>query len=50
MEELEIVPQNQVEGMRVFLNRVEYRSPHFHSEWELLWVLDNPLSIVYEQK
>lgn len=50
MEELEIVPQNQVEGMRVFLNRVEYRSPHFHSEWELLWVLDNPLSIVYEQQ
>lgn len=50
MKELEIVPQNQVEGMRVFLNQVEYRSPHFHPEWELLWVLDNPLSVVYEQK
>ena len=38
MEELEIVPQHQIDGMRVFVNTVEYRSPHFHPEWELLWV------------
>ena len=45
MEELEIVPQYQISGMRMFVNTVEYRSPHFHPEWELLWVLDAPLHI-----
>ena len=32
MEELEIVPQHQIDGMRVFVNTVEYRSPLFHPE------------------
>ena len=30
MEELEIVPQHQIDGIRIFINRVEYRSPHLH--------------------
>ena len=50
MEELEIVPQYQISGMRMFVNTVEYRSPHFHPEWELLWVLDAPLHITSAQK
>lgn len=50
MEELEIVPQYQISGMRIFVNTVEYRSPHFHPEWELLWVLDAPLHITSAQK
>ena len=50
MEELEIVPQHQIDGMRIFINRVEYRSPHLHAEWELLWVLDYPLNITCAQK
>ena len=50
MEELEIVPQHQIDGMRIFVNRVEYRSPHLHPEWELLWVLDCPLNITSAQK
>lgn len=50
MEELEIVPQNQIDGMRIFINRVEYRSPHLHPEWELLWVLDSRLNITCAQK
>lgn len=50
MEELEIVPHRQSEGLRIFINKVEYRSPHFHPEWELLWVLDTPLSITSPQK
>ena len=49
MEELEIVPQHQIDGMRIFINKVEYRSPHFHPEWELLWVLDSPLYITCAQ-
>lgn len=50
MEELEIVSSQQADGMRIFLNKVEYRSAHFHPEWELLWVLDTPLSITSSQK
>ena len=50
MEELEIVPQYRISGMRMFVNTVEYRSPHFHPEWELLWVLDAPLNITSAQK
>ena len=50
MEELEIVPLSQIDGMRIFINRVEYRSPHLHPEWELLWVLDASLNITCAQK
>lgn len=50
MEELEIVAHQKMDGMRAFINKVEYRSPHFHQEWELLWVLDTPLSITSSQK
>lgn len=50
MEELEIVPHQLSDGIRIFINKVEYRSPHFHPEWELLWVLDTPLSITSSQK
>lgn len=50
MEELEIIPHQYVDGMRIFINKIEYRSPHFHPEWELLWVLDTPLSITSNQR
>lgn len=49
MDELEIVQYQQVNGLSVFLNTVSYRSPHFHKEWEFLWVLDNPLKITCMQ-
>lgn len=45
MEELEIIPHQHISGIRIFVNKLEYRSPHFHPDWELLWVLDTPLSI-----
>lgn len=50
MRELEIVPYRQSDGVWIFVNKVEYRSPHFHPEWELLWVLDTPLSVTGPQK
>ena len=50
MEELEIVPHRQSDGVHIFINEVEYRSPHFHPDWELLWVLDTPLSITVHQQ
>lgn len=49
MDELEIVQYQQVNGLSVFLNTVSYRAPHFHKEWEFLWVLDNPLKITCMQ-
>lgn len=50
MEQLEIIPRQHVGGIHIFINRVEYRSPHFHPDWELLWVLDTPLSITCGQQ
>lgn len=45
MEELEIIEQNRIPGIYAFLNCVDYRTAHFHSEWEILWILDAPLQI-----
>lgn len=50
MDELEIVQYQQLQGLNVFVNTVTYRSPHFHQEWELLWVLDAPLKVNWNQK
>lgn len=50
MDELEIVQFHQLQGLNIFVNTVTYRSPHFHHEWELLWVLDVPLKVIWQQK
>lgn len=45
MNELEIIRHSRIPGMTVFFNTVDYRTPHFHSEWELVWLLDNPMLV-----
>lgn len=50
MEELEIIHRWRVPGIRLFLNTVEYRTAHFHSDWEMIWILENPLQIVMLQQ
>ncbi len=50
MNELEIIRYAQIDGLRLFLNTVDYRTPHLHSEWELIWVLEHPLSVNCGQK
>ena len=45
MNELEIIRHSRISGMTVFLNTVDYRTPHFHPEWELIWLLDNPMTV-----
>lgn len=45
MNELEIIQHRQVEGLSLFINTVDYRTAHVHSEWELIWILDQPLSV-----
>ena len=49
MNELEIIRYAQIEGLSVFFNTVDYRTPHFHSAWELILVLENPLLIACGQ-
>ena len=49
MREMEIIQYRQIEGMTFFFNTVDYRTPHVHPEWELLWVLDQPLAVTSEQ-
>ena len=45
MSELELVQHRQIDGISVFFDTVEYRTPHFHPEWELLWVTDGSLLV-----
>lgn len=45
MSELEIIQHRQIEGLSMFINTVDYRTAHVHSEWELIWILDQPLSV-----
>lgn len=45
MNELEIIRHQQIDGLSLFFNTVDHRTPHFHSEWELIWVLNQSLSV-----
>lgn len=50
MNEYEIVQHRQMEGVSLFLDTVDYRTPHVHPEWELLWILDAPLAVTCAQQ
>ncbi len=45
MNELEIIRHSRIPGLTAFFNTVDYRTPHFHPEWELIWLLDNPMTV-----
>ena len=45
MNELEIIQHPQIRGLHIFFNHMEYRTPHFHSEWEILCVMENDLHV-----
>ncbi len=45
MNEVEIVRHRQMQGLTLFVNTMELRTPHCHPEWELLWLLDGVLSV-----
>ena len=45
MSELEIIRHAKVGGISIFFDTVEYRTPHFHPEWELLWITEGTLSV-----
>ena len=45
MSELEIIQHRKINGISVFFDTVEYRTSHFHPEWELIWILRGRLSV-----
>lgn len=45
MEELEIIKYQHMDLIRVLVDSMVYRRAHFHSEWELLWLLEGDLEI-----
>ncbi len=45
MSEIEVVQYSKIEGMTAFFNNVAYRSAHLHSEWELVWIIENSMGI-----
>lgn len=45
MNELEIICHSRIPGMSVFFDTVDYRTPHFHPEWELIWLVDNSMTV-----
>lgn len=49
IRELEVIRHRQIEGISVFFDTVDYRTPHFHPEWELLWITDGALLMTCEQ-
>lgn len=49
MNELEIIHHSQMEGLSVFFDTVDYRTPHVHPEWELILVLQNSLEVACAQ-
>ena len=46
MSELEIIQHPQLGGISIFFDTVEYRTPHFHPEWELIWITDGDLTVI----
>ena len=45
MEELEIIRHRQIDGISIFFDTVDYRTPHFHQEWELIWITRGRLAV-----
>ena len=43
--EFEYINHGQIQNLKVFLVNLEYRSPHIHSDLELIYVLDGSVSL-----
>ncbi len=49
MNEFEIVSHQQMDGISLFFDTVDYRTAHVHPEWELIWILEESLTVVCGQ-
>ncbi|MBQ1923503.1 MAG: AraC family ligand binding domain-containing protein, partial [Lachnospiraceae bacterium] len=43
--EIEIIEYDRIEGLNMFMNTVDYRTPHQHGELELIWNLTGVLHV-----
>lgn len=50
MNEFEVIRYPQMRGLNMFFDTVDYRTPHIHPEWELILLLENPMSATCGQK
>ncbi len=50
MNEFEVIRYPQMNGVNIFFDTVDYRTPHIHPEWELILLLENALSVTCNQK
>lgn len=48
--ELEVIQHPQINGLSIFFDTVDYRTPHLHPEFEIILVLENSLVVTCEQK
>ncbi|MDD3430117.1 MAG: AraC family transcriptional regulator [Oscillospiraceae bacterium] len=45
MKEMEIIQHPQIDGLHIFFDTVDYRTPHIHGEIELIWILQGSLEV-----
>ncbi len=45
MKEIEIVRYTAISGLTMYFDCVNYRTPHQHREFEMMWIIDNPIEI-----
>lgn len=50
MNEFEVIRYPQIRGLNLFFDTVDYRTPHFHPEWELILLMEHSLSITCGQR
>lgn len=50
MNEIEIVKHLQIDGVHIFFDTLDYRTPHAHRDFELIFVLENTLIVQRESK
>lgn len=49
MNEFEVIRYPQMNGLNIFFDTVDYRTPHVHPEWELILLMEHPLSVTCNQ-
>lgn len=49
MNEFEVIRYPQMNGLNIFFDTVDYRTPHIHPEWEIILLMENALSVTCSQ-
>ena len=49
MREVEVVEHPQIDGLHLFFDTVQYRTPHIHRELEVIWLAEGALDVRIEQ-